>query len=87
MRANCNTSAAFRFIHFTFQGQEYSVRVGRQECEQLQVGQTVQLQHLDTHPDIFLFPGYDSSSEGFSWGALFLFGCYAVIDSARRLRK
>jgi hypothetical protein len=74
-------------MHFTFQGQEHSLKVGREDCEQLQAGQTVQLQHLDTHPDVFLFPGSYSPGEGLSWGALFLLGCYAVISSARRLRK
>lgn len=74
-------------MHFIFQGQEYSIKVGRQDCEQLQGGQTVHLLHLDTHPDIFLFPGYYNSSEGYSWVALFLFGCYAFISSLKRLQK
>ena len=87
VRANCTVSAAFRFMHFTFQGQAYSVKVDRQYCEQLQAGQTVQLQHLDLYPDVFLFPGAYSPSEGFSWGALFLLGCYAVISSVQQLRK
>ncbi|MBJ6111645.1 hypothetical protein JAO73_21670 [Hymenobacter sp. BT523] len=87
VRADCNASAAFRFLHFTYQGQEHSVKVGREHCEQLRPGQTVQLQHLDTHPDVFLFPGSYRPGEDIAWGALFLLGGYAVISSAGRLRR
>lgn len=87
VRVECNPSAAFRFVHFTFQGQKHSLKVGQQDCEQLYSGQTLQLQHLDSQPDIFLFPGSYSSSESFSWGALFLLGCYTVGSSLQRLRK
>jgi hypothetical protein len=87
IQENCNASAAFRFMHFRFHGQQYSLKTDPASCQLLQVGQPTLLRHLDTHPGVFLLPGSYSSGECFTWGALFLFGGYAILNSVRHLRR
>ena len=87
VKLNCNASAAFRFMHFRFHGQQHSLKIDLESCQRLQVGQTTMLQHLDTHPGVFLFPDSYSPVESFSWGALFLLGGYAIINSVLYFRK
>lgn len=87
MKVNCNASAAFRFVHFRFHGQQHSLKIDLESCQRLQVGQTTLLRHIDTHPEVFLLPGSYSSSEFLFWGTLSLLGGYAIINSLLHLRK
>lgn len=87
VKVKCNASDAFRFMRFRFRDQEHSLRVGRETCYRLKVGHPTQLLHLEKYPDVFLFPNNLSQGEVYAWGALLIFGGYAVISSIQHLRK
>ena len=87
VKVDCNASDAFRFMHFRFRDKEHSLKVGRQTCHRLKVGQTTRLLHLEKYPDVFLFPNNFSQGEVYAWGTLFILGCYAVISSVQHLRR
>ena len=85
--SNCATSEAFRFMKFSYNTKQHSIKIDKITCENTAIGESIKLAHLEKFEDIFVFPGYNNKFDYFSWIALFVLGFYAVISSIISMKK
>ena len=79
----CSGTKFKYFMKFTYDGQEFSKRVGCGFADNHKVGETIELRH--THgTDIFLFEKENKETEFVSTGLLAILGIASVVIGARR---
>jgi hypothetical protein len=74
-------------LHFIYEGKQHSIQVGRDYLARVKALQSTKLLHLPEYPDIFLSPGYDTSSQFTSAIVLISFFAFASLYSCVRLFK
>lgn len=84
---NCEASEAFRHMHFVYRGVKNSIKISKDLCRELAVGQFTELIHSPAYPNLFLRPHTNPKAERVWWGALLAMSCYAMWSSSRQLYK
>ena len=74
-------------MSFRFQNRDYSIRIAPEMCQRLAIGQTTNLKHLDSYPDVLMFPNENTQTENLAWIGIFLFSAYITFSSAIRLKR